>query len=283
MKPITGKDAPEHDDDGKGESLFTSRRRDRSGPRTKVSTSGILASKTLRGVLVGGVGLMIGYFVATVVLFPASAQSTGFQAAPDLLGRDFANAASTVDGAGLVVGQVDTLHHPRVAAGTILGQSPLPGQLVVPAASVRLVVSGGAVSLPVPAVVGRSLDQAADLLEAAGFTFSADTVESDEPAGQVIGADPPPGERVTIPQHIALEVSVGPPMVTVPNVLGLDEADALQLLDSIGLEVDEVEERFRFGLDQGKVIEQEPAPGVEVEHGSEVRLIVGRRGGGTSP
>ena len=51
------------------------------------------------------------------------------------------------------------------------------------------------------------------------------------------------------------------------------------LLDSLGLMVSEIEEVFRFGRDQGVVVEQEPASEMEVERGTEVRLKVGMSGG----
>jgi beta-lactam-binding protein with PASTA domain len=63
-----------------------------------------------------------------------------------------------------------------------------------------------------------------------------------------------------------------------PLVLGLPREEAEAVLDSLGLEVAEVEEVFRFGRDQGIVVEQEPAADTEMTRGSPVRLSVGRRG-----
>ena len=63
-----------------------------------------------------------------------------------------------------------------------------------------------------------------------------------------------------------------------PLVLGLEESEAIMLLDSLGLTVSDVEEVFRFGRDQGIVVEQEPASDTELERGGTVRLKVGRRG-----
>jgi beta-lactam-binding protein with PASTA domain len=75
-------------------------------------------------------------------------------------------------------------------------------------------------------------------------------------------------------------VSTGPPVVPMPFVLGMSEDEARLLLDSLGLVVSEVEEVFRFGRDQGIVVQQEPASDMELERGSNVRLQVGRRGAG---
>ncbi len=68
-----------------------------------------------------------------------------------------------------------------------------------------------------------------------------------------------------------------------PLVLGLQQLEAEQLLDSLGLDVTDVEEVFRFGRDQGIVVEQEPAADSELQRGSGVRLKVGRRGAGAEP
>ncbi|MDH3223035.1 MAG: PASTA domain-containing protein [Gemmatimonadota bacterium] len=285
MKPITGPSGK--GDDGKagvdgdpaGGGLFKSRRRSRSSAGGSLTWQSVLANPVAKGVLAGFGGLLLGYIVATVVLFPAAAQQSGLLVTPNFLGQDLTSATTDAEELGLEVGPVDTIRHPRAASGTVLGQNPLPGQFVAAAGLVKLTVSAGPVSLPVPPVVGRQLTQATDLLDAAGFTFEVDTIESESPAGSVVESDPAPGERVSLPQMVHLQVSLGPPLVTLPRVIGMDELAAVQLLDSLGIEVSEIEERFRFGLDQGKIIEQEPAAGVTVEHGSAVRLVVGRRGG----
>jgi len=66
-------------------------------------------------------------------------------------------------------------------------------------------------------------------------------------------------------------------MVEMPLLLGLREEEAVGILDSLGLALSEVETRFRFGRDQGLVVEQEPPATTLVERGSAVRLVVGRR------
>tara|TARA_B110000116_G_scaffold72847_1_gene63119 strand:- start:1688 stop:1897 length:210 start_codon:yes stop_codon:yes gene_type:complete len=66
-----------------------------------------------------------------------------------------------------------------------------------------------------------------------------------------------------------------------PLVLGLEQLEAEALLDSLGLVVTDVQEVFRFGRDQGIVVEQEPVADTELQRGSGVRLKVGIRGLGT--
>ena len=74
-----------------------------------------------------------------------------------------------------------------------------------------------------------------------------------------------------------LAVSTNPPLVPMPLLLGLEQANAEALLDSLALELTGVEYGFRFGRDQGRVLEQSPPPDSLVSPGSLVRLVVGRR------
>jgi serine/threonine-protein kinase len=131
----------------------------------------------------------------------------------------------------------------------------------------------------VPDVRRVDADRARIILEASGFVVSVDSLESQIPRGRVVSSVPAPDQTVALPSEIRLQVSTGPPMVPMPLLLGLEEADALAVLDSLGLVVGEVEEVFRFGRDQGVVVEQEPSADTPMDRGAAVRLAVGRRGG----
>jgi serine/threonine-protein kinase len=122
-------------------------------------------------------------------------------------------------------------------------------------------------------------DRAQTVLEASGFPVVVDSIESELPRGSVVAMEPEAGTEATIPREIILTVSMGPPMVEMPLLLGLQEEQALAIADSLGLSVAEVETRFRFGRDQGLVVEQEPPATTLVERGAAIRLVVGRRGG----
>jgi serine/threonine-protein kinase len=89
---------------------------------------------------------------------------------------------------------------------------------------------------------------------------------------------PEPGAEAVIPAEVHLRVSMGPPEFEMPLVLDLPEAEARAILEAQGLVVGEVETRFRFGRDQGMVVEQEPPASTMVQEGTVVRLVVGRRG-----
>jgi len=236
----------------------------------------------LLGILGGMVlaGWLVGYVIATRLVFPAPPPPSDLTEVPDVRGTGIESARERVAGVGLTVGEVDSLLHPSVARGLVLGQSPLPGQLARPDTPVRVTVSMGPQTRSVPDVRALAVDRARTVLETSGFLVSVDTIESDVERGRVIDVFPPPDSVIPLPSQVRLVVSTGPPVVVMPFVLGLEEEEARMLLDSLGLVVSEVEEVFRFGRDQGIVVQQEPASDMELERGSSVRLQVGRRGSG---
>jgi len=225
----------------------------------------------------------LGYVLATQVFFPAAPPPRDVQEVPGLIGMDEAEARDALTDAGLALGNVQFLRHPRVDSGSVMGQSPLPGQLANPGDSVGVTLSLGPERRAVPPVRRLRGDRAAALLAATGFGVSVDSVENDAPRGSVLETDPAEGTEVALPSDVRVLVSLGPPAVFMPDVLQMTEEEARDTLGALGLEVTEVEEIFRFGRDQGRVVSQEPAAGEEMERGSSVRLVVGRRGGQQDP
>lgn len=235
-----------------------------------------LVGKLTGSSLAGG---LLGYLVATRLLFPAPPPPQDLTTVPELRGLDLPAAEARTQETGLALGPVEYLAHPVADSGSVLGQSPLPGQLAFPGDSVRLTLSLGPERREVPAVTRLRADRAIALLQATGFAVRVDSVESREPRGRILQVDPQEGEMLALPGSVALRVSLGPPAVPMPDLLGLGEQEARDSLNALGLVVSEVEEVFRFGRDQGRVVAQDPPAGAELERGSAVRLVVGRRSG----
>jgi serine/threonine-protein kinase len=263
-----------------GGSLERRRKRGRWLDRSESGgRSGIDRDVLLKAAGIALVGWLAGYLLSTRVLFPAPPPPGDLNEVPDVRGMDLAEARETLADSELELGDVDSLLHPSVAEDEILGQSPLPGQVARPGSPVRVTVSLGPQRRAVPDVAGLNVDRARIVLETSGFLIATDSIESEEPRGRVVDVLPAPGAQVVLPGEVRLMVSTGPPVVTMPLVLGLPQEEAVTLLDSLGLIVEEpIEELFRFGRDQGIVVEQEPGSDVEVQRGTVVRLWVGRRG-----
>lgn len=230
--------------------------------------------------LVGGLGLaalVVGWLISTRILLPAPPEPGDLIAVPALDGDDLATVQSALADVGLTLAGVDSVGHSVVPAGIVFGQTPLAGQLATRGGEVQVTISMGAERVAVPNVKGSPLAEARQLLASAGFTVAVDTIDSSRPSGEVISQTPTAGQRVALPLDVELTVSEGPPTVPMPDLVGLDEQDAIAVLDSIGLELTVIDEQFRFGQDMGRVLEQDPPAGEITELGSPVRLVVGRR------
>jgi hypothetical protein len=110
----------------------------------------------LAAVVLGG--WFLGYVVSTQFLFPAPPPPDNLREVPNVRGVGIGTAGERLAGAGLTLGPVDSLLHPSVSSGLVLGQSPLPGQVARPDTPVRVTISLGPQTRAVPDVraPGRS-------------------------------------------------------------------------------------------------------------------------------
>ena len=222
-----------------------------------------------------GAGLGLGYLIAVVLIFPAGEQPVELQAVPDLRGEPVGLALATVMDSGLVVGHVDSVRHPSVVAGLVIGQSPLPGLTARTQAPVRITVSSGPEMRAIPDLTRLDGNRAAELLDAGGFVVTVDTADSRTAAGRVLAIEPAPGSEIRIPGDVRLVVSRGPPTFPMPQLAGMTQGEAYAVLRSLGLVLGEVDRRYSL-LNVRLVFGQDPEPYVSVAEGTAVSLVVGR-------
>jgi eukaryotic-like serine/threonine-protein kinase len=97
---------------------------------------------------------------------------------------------------------------------------------------------------------------------------ASDEVES----GSVIGTDPAAEEEVECNSAVTLIVSTGANLVTVPDLIGTDEALARSQLEDLHL-IPDVNTRDD-DAPEGTVISQNPGPGSELKRNARVTLVV---------
>src|SRR5690606_25382365 len=116
----------------------------------------------------------------------------------------------------------------------------------------------------VPDVVGSTEDDAIARIKEAGFGQLGETVRVHHdtvPEGTVMSVEPGAGEVVVHSTRIQLTISMGPAPITIPNVIGQNEAAAVaQLQDNYALDVTVVRERTTE-QPKGAVFRTDPAPG----------------------
>lgn len=226
-------------------------------------------------IAIAAAGLIAGYVVATRLIFPPGAPPPSLQGVPDVAGRAFGSAAAMLADSGLSVARVDSVHHPVIAAGTVIGQSPLPGWTALPGAGVRVTLSLGPEIGAVPDVTRLLAGRATRVLESSGFAVAVDTIESEAAAGRVLLIEPAPGTEMALPGAVRLEVSLGPPTLPIPDLSGMWLDEAIAVLDILGLVVSEFDMRYSI-LNVDRVFAQHPLPYTQVEAGTAVRLTVGQ-------
>ena len=163
-----------------------------------------------------------------------------------------------------------------VEAGLAIRSVPGAGEVVERGEQIKVFISSGPELVAVPNVTGLSREVAEDRISDAGLTPGQITEqESEEPENEVIAQDPGAGNEVEKGTTINLTVSTGIETVDVPNVLGIGAGDAGAQLSADGLVPVERETEVSDRAQDGKVIDQRPAAGTEVEKGRPVVIIIG--------
>ena len=169
----------------------------------------------------------------------------------------------------------------EVKKGFAVGTSPADGTEVDRRSRVRLFVSSGPERITVPNVVGLSRESAESRLDREGLTVQVQVQASDKPKDEVIAQSPGEGSKLDAGNRVTITVSEGTQKegtqkVSVPDVEGLAEGDALRMLRAAGLEGTVRERSTDVEKEDGTVLVQRPGAEVEVERGRSVVLIVGR-------
>lgn len=138
---------------------------------------------------------------------------------------------------------------------------------VVVAATYYMELWGGKV---VPDVVGQSEANAAYVLEEKGFVTESMEVKSDEVQGIVLLTDPAAGRRAPEGSTVVMHVSVAR---TVPEVVGLTEEEARQLMDAEGFT--NVEYKLvKSNEEEGRVLSVSPEAGTESKSATDIVVEV---------
>lgn len=195
---------------------------------------------------------------------------------PNVAGRSREDAMTLLDARGFNNVAVVEQDDDNVEAGMSIGTDPPFGQQAAAGAQIKLIVSRGRNSTPIPNVSGKSLGSAREALTAAGFKVGNVVPQASElvPRDRVIGTDPdgaaPKGATINILQ------STGTSQVAVPSVIGQLESAATDAIETAGLLVEVHTKSVSSGdSNVGRVISADPSVGTKVNPGSTVKITVG--------
>ena len=225
------------------------------------------------------IGLILLAALGALVFFllsgPAEPQ---FVRVPDVVGQTEDAAVRELEGAGLDV-RIRREFNRQFDQGEVFQQQPAAGRRIETGSPVTISVSRGVQQVEVPNVIGQSQDDAEATIADAGLRVGDVGDEfSDQPEGTVIGQSPDPGTEVDRGSAVSITVSAGPATVAVPDILCQDKASARAAVRDAGLEYQEGSKTFSDECEgaSGVVIEQNPAPGTQVQPGTTVTTTVSR-------
>ncbi|NIN71842.1 MAG: PASTA domain-containing protein [Gemmatimonadetes bacterium] len=218
-------------------------------------------------------GLLLGYLVAVLFVFPPHNVAADLRRVPDLVGRTVEEARRRTEREDLALEEALAIHHAQ-PLGTVVAQEPLAGQMARPGSVLRVTTSLGPPERPVPDVVGLSREQAEMILLQAGFEVEVTRLDASADVGQVVGVRPAPGTPVVLPGEVRLLVSAGASSVQIPDLAMQSVTEAEATLRRLGLRLGEVLEDSASLAAPGTVLGQSPVAGESAARGASVSVTV---------
>lgn len=215
----------------------------------------------------------VGYALSALA-FTSAAAPADVALVPDVRELPLDQAGRRLAAEDLILAVGDSFPNAEIPAGSVLAQTPLPGNEVALGTEVRVVVSTGRHRSPVPDVSTMTVAMATRALQTAGFEVIIEEAPGEAAPGEVVEVNPPTGTPLEIPDTVVLRIGALPPFVWMPQVIGLSEDSARATLESAGLRVTEVMYDNDPEVEPYQVIAQDPLPGDSVDSGGAVRLRV---------
>jgi eukaryotic-like serine/threonine-protein kinase len=157
-------------------------------------------------------------------------------AMPNVTGQTVSVAEQALQAAGLKFGK-PAYQASSIQPGIVISTSPVAYQQWPKDKPVQLVVSAGP---PLPNFVGLDLPSVEAAAQQGGYNISPQNVaNSTQPPNTVLRQSPAAGTPIAPGEVVTVWVSQGPPLVSVPNVDGMSEHDAVKALEAAGFQVQE--------------------------------------------
>ena len=220
--------------------------------------------------------VIAGIVMWKVFLSPAD---NGMVSVPSFLGQNIDDVLDNEMYSDFHLVEGDSVYNSTYDEGEICEQSIQKGQKVTKGTTIKLTVSKGAQTAEMPDLRGYTTQEVEttmrDLVTQLSLSLAYSYEESDEvEEGKVISTSPSAGGTLNAGDTVNITVSSGQGtvMTTVPDVMDLEEADAVSLLESKNLEasVSYVEN----DAEEGHVFYQSIKSGNEVPEGTVVSIKV---------
>lgn len=193
----------------------------------------------------------------------------------DYTGRNIDDAVAALENMGIDVKTSEEMSD-EFEEGAVIRQLPTAGQKVYTGDSVRLFISSGPNKFALDDYVGTESDDAKGELEAQGIEVTVKQEYSNSvPLGVVINQSPQKDTEMKKGDSVTLTVSLGAELMTVPNLMGLDQEKAKDALANNNLKLGTVTE-ITSGQVKGLVVKQSVNEGEKVQRNTVVDIFVSK-------
>lgn len=243
-----------------GDDLLAAERRRK---RTGAIVAGIL-----------GVALIVGVIIALLANSGGGGGGGPTVEVPNVVNAQFNDAAALLKAKGFKVQRHD--QETNDAPDLVLSQKPGAGEKFKEHGTVTLQTSSAQFTMP--DVTGKPRADAVNQLIGVGLqdannSVKTNEIDSDQPAGTVLGSDPPAGAKVNKAGAIVTLSVAKEPDIQIPDVVNQPAQTAQQLLQQAGLQVS-VQSEPSDSVQSGRVTRTDPGAGARVRKGSPVTEYV---------
>ena len=227
--------------------------------------------------LIISLSIVVGTILTLTSIFEGLPVDGGTQVVvevPDLTGSSQTEALNDLQNLGFKVG-IENSAHPEVPEGSVIKTQPPANTSTNPDTLVTIIVSVGPEAYPIPYVVDLETDRAIFVIEESGFTIGQKIEVNDDnvPIGFVISQNPIAGKKMGPGSSVDLVISSGPSLIVLGDLSKKSLEDATQILETLGLEFETVEE-FSEDIEEGLVSGTLPEAGEIVTPEDIVTVIV---------
>ena len=198
---------------------------------------------------------------------------------PTVINLTQEKAVKELEKRGLKANILRTEESDEYDKGKVMKQDPEANTKVDKGTIVNLVISAGR-EIAVPDLSGLTVAEAEEALKDVGLSIGRTSTEYDDIVAKdlILNQDPKPDTNIQAGSKVDVVVSAGAEEkivnVEVPNLLGIDENQAINLISQYGLTLRNIDYKESEDVEKGLVMSQSITSGTQVAEGSNIDIVI---------
>ena len=198
---------------------------------------------------------------------------------PTVINLTQEKAVKELEKRGLKANILRTEESDEYDKGKVMKQDPEANTKVDKGTIVNLVISAGR-EVAVPDLSGLTVAEAEEALKDVGLSIGRTSTEYDDIVAKdlILKQDPKPDTNIQAGSKVDVVVSAGAEEkivnVEVQNLLGVDENQAISLINQYGLTLRNVDYKESEDVEKGLVMSQSITSGTQVAEGSNIDIVI---------